>query len=157
MLNLVTEEYVVRGLIQRVTRASVTIDQQRVGDIQQGILLLLGVQRDDDEATLDKLLNKLINYRIFSDSDGKMNLSLSDIGGEILVVSQFTLAADTKKGLRPGFSTAASPQAAEALYDTFVDQLRQQPALGKVATGRFGADMSVELVNDGPVTFLLEI
>ncbi len=145
-----------RGLIQRVTRASVTVDQQIVGDINQGILLLLGVQRDDDEAALDKLLNKLINYRIFSDDDGKMNLSLSDIGGEILVISQFTLAADTKKGLRPGFSSAAHPQAAEALYETFVEKLRQQTALAKVATGVFGADMKVELLNDGPVTFLLE-
>jgi len=146
----------VRGLIQRVTRASVAVDQQIVGDINQGILLLLGVQRDDDEAALDKLLNKLINYRIFSDDDGKMNLSLSDIGGEILVISQFTLAADTKKGLRPGFSSAAHPQAAEALYETFVEKLRQQTALAKVATGVFGADMKVELLNDGPVTFLLE-
>ncbi len=145
-----------RGLIQRVTRASVTVDQQLVGDINQGILLLLGVQRDDDEAALDKLLNKLVNYRIFSDSDGKMNLSLSDIGGEILVISQFTLASDTKKGLRPGFSSAASPQEAEELYDKFVEKLRQQPALAKVATGMFGADMKVELLNDGPVTFLLE-
>ncbi len=145
-----------RGLIQRVTRASVTVDQQRVGDINQGILLLLGVERDDDEAALDKLLNKLINYRIFSDDDGKMNLSLSDIGGEILVISQFTLAADTKKGLRPGFSNAASPQVAEALYDKFVETLRQQPAITKVATGIFAADMKVELLNDGPVTFLLE-
>tara|TARA_B100000446_G_scaffold95211_1_gene89390 strand:+ start:42849 stop:43322 length:474 start_codon:yes stop_codon:yes gene_type:complete len=156
MPSLVIKEHVVRGLIQRVTRASVSVDQQTVGEINQGILLLLGVQRDDDEVALDKLLNKLINYRIFSDADGKMNLSLSDIGGEILVISQFTLAADTKKGLRPGFSTAAHPQVAQALYETFIEKLRQQPKLTKVATGVFGADMKVELLNDGPVTFLLE-
>jgi D-aminoacyl-tRNA deacylase len=144
-----------KGLIQRVSRASVSVAGETVGEINQGILLLLGVERDDDEKSVDKLLHKLLNYRIFSDADGKMNLSVSDIEGGVLVVSQFTLAADTRKGLRPGFSTAAAPATAEALYEQFVDKLRQKN--NKVATGIFAADMNVELVNDGPVTFLLEV
>lgn len=143
-----------RGLIQRVSHASVTVEGEKVGAIDRGILLLLGVERDDNEQSLDKLLHKLLNYRIFPDDQGKMNLSVSDIEGGILVVSQFTLAADTRKGLRPGFSTAASPADAEALYKKFVDKLRAQH--GTVATGIFAADMKVELLNDGPVTFLLE-
>lgn len=143
-----------RGLIQRVSHASVTVEGEKVGAIDRGILLLLGVERDDNEQSLDKLLHKLLNYRIFPDDQGKMNLSVSDIEGGILVVSQFTLAADTRKGLRPGFSTAASPADAEALYEKFVDKLRAQH--GTVATGIFAADMKVELLNDGPVTFLLE-
>ena len=143
-----------RGLIQRVSHASVTVDGEQVGAIERGILLLLGVERDDNEQSLEKLLHKLLNYRIFPDADGKMNLSVSDIEGGILVVSQFTLAADTRKGLRPGFSTAASPADAEALYEQFVEKLRAQHQT--VATGIFAADMKVELLNDGPVTFLLE-
>ena len=143
-----------RGLIQRVSHASVSVDGEQVGAIERGILLLLGVERDDNEQSLDKLLHKLLNYRIFPDADGKMNLSVSDIEGGILVVSQFTLAADTRKGLRPGFSTAASPTDAEALYEQFLEKLRAQHQT--VATGIFAADMKVELLNDGPVTFLLE-
>ncbi len=143
-----------RGLIQRVRHASVSVDGDTVGAIDQGILLLLGVEKDDSEASLDKLLHKLLNYRIFSDADGKMNLSVSDIDGGVLVVSQFTLAADTRKGLRPGFSTAAAPAQAEALYNRFVDKLKL--AHRQVATGIFAADMQVSLLNDGPVTFLLE-
>ncbi len=143
-----------RGLIQRVSSASVVVGGETVGAIERGILLLLGVERDDDQAALEKLLHKLLNYRIFADADGKMNLSVSDIAGGILVVSQFTLAADTRKGLRPGFSTAAAPERAEALYNRFVSDLRQQHP--RVATGIFAADMQVSLVNDGPVTFLLE-
>jgi len=145
---------IVRGLIQRVKRARVEVDGELVGEIEQGILLLLGVERGDEPAALEKMLHKLLNYRIFSDDDGKMNLSVSDIGGGVLVVSQFTLAADTRKGLRPGFSTAAAPDLAEGMYDEFVVKLRERH--GCVAAGQFGADMQVSLCNDGPVTFLLE-
>lgn len=144
-----------KGLIQRVSHASVRVDNEEVGSINTGILLLLGIERDDDETTLDKLLHKVLNYRIFSDDNGKMNLSVSDINGGILVVSQFTLAADTQKGLRPGFSSAAEPALAKALYETFVEKLKRQH--DKVATGIFAADMKVELLNDGPVTFMLEV
>lgn len=143
-----------KGLIQRVSAASVVVDGETVGAIDQGLLLLLGVERDDDEQALKKMLHKVLNYRIFGDEAGKMNLSVSDIQGGLLVVSQFTLAADTRKGLRPGFSSAASPQRAETLYEQFLALARQQH--GQVATGRFGADMKVQLLNDGPVTFLLE-
>lgn len=143
-----------RGLIQRVNRAEVTVAGESVGAIDQGILLLLGVEKDDDAARLDKLLHKIVNYRIFADEAGKMNRSLLDIRGGILVVSQFTLVADTAKGLRPSFSSAAPPALAEQLYLEFVAKLRQHEPL-TVATGQFAADMQVSLVNDGPVTFLL--
>ena len=142
------------GLIQRVSSASVVIDYETVGEIDQGILLLLGVQKHDAMGSADKLLRKVLNYRMFSDPEGKMNLSLSDINGGLLIVSQFTLAADTKKGLRPSFSSAAPPEQAENLYNHFVSQASQQHL--KVQNGRFGADMQVCLVNDGPVTFMLE-
>jgi D-tyrosyl-tRNA(Tyr) deacylase len=126
-----------------------------VGAIDKGILLLLGVEKLDDESTADKLLHKVSNYRIFTDDAGKMNLSLKDIEGDLLVVSQFTLAADTKKGMRPSFSSAATPVQAEALYDYFVAQAK---AAGiKVQTGQFAADMQVSLCNDGPVTFNLSV
>ena len=139
-----------QGLIQRVTHANVVIDQQLVGEIKQGIVLLLGVEKEDDESSADKLLP---NYRIFNDENDKMNLSLKDIQGELLVVSQFTLAANTKKGMRPSFSSAATPDQAQALYNYFVEQAK---LLGiKVATGEFAADMQVSLCNDGPVTFNL--
>jgi len=137
-----------------VKHARVEVGGELVGEIEQGILLLLGVERGDEPAALERMLHKLLNYRIFSDDDGKMNLSVSDIGGGVLVVSQFTLAADTRKGLRPGFSTAAAPDLAEAMYDEFVVKLRERH--GCVAAGQFGADMQVSLCNDGPVTFLLE-
>lgn len=142
------------GLIQRVTHARVEVDDTVTGKIDQGILLLLGVQKEDDEQKADKLLHKVLNYRIFSDENGRMNNSLLDIQGELLVVSQFTLAADTQKGLRPGFSSAGSPEQAERLYDYFVAQSQQQVT---TQTGRFGADMQVSLCNDGPVTFWLEV
>ena len=142
------------GLIQRVSSASVVIDYETVGEIDQGILVLLGVQKHDAMGSADKLLRKVLNYRMFSDPEGKMNLSLSDINGGLLIVSQFTLAADTKKGLRPSFSSAAPPEQAEDLYNYFVSQAAQQHL--KVQNGRFGADMQVCLVNDGPVTFMLE-
>lgn len=143
-----------RGLIQRVNRAKVDVEGETVGQISRGILLLLGVERDDNAASVDKMIHKLLNYRIFPDADGKMNLSVTDIEGGILAVSQFTLAAETRKGMRPGFSTAAAPELAQQLYNQFVEQLRSRHS--DVATGIFAADMQIELVNDGPVTFLLE-
>lgn len=142
------------ALIQRVSEASVTIDGEVCGEIRKGILLLLGVQRDDDEQKMEKLLDKVLTYRIFPDDSGRMNMNLLDAGGELLVVSQFTLAADTRKGTRPGFSSAAAPAEAEALYDAFCHRASERV---KTATGRFGADMQVALVNDGPVTFWLEV
>lgn len=146
-----------RGLIQRVSRADVTIDGETVGAIDRGLLLLLAVEKGDSEENLDKLLHKILNYRIFADSAGKMNLSLLDIRGGILTVSQFTLAADTRKGLRPGFSSAAAPQDAERLYRLFLEKLQAYEGRGlQTACGRFAADMQVSLSNDGPVTFLLE-
>ena len=142
-----------QALIQRVTHANVVIDQQLVGEIKQGIVLLLGVEKEDDESSANKLLHKVTNYRIFNDVNDKMNLSLKDIQGELLVVSQFTLAANTKKGMRPSFSSAATPSQAQALYNYFV---AQAGLLGiKVVTGEFAADMQVSLCNDGPVTFNL--
>ena len=124
---------------------------QQSATCQQVELLLLGVEKPDSEATADKLLHKVSNYRIFTDDNGKMNLSVKDIAGELLVVSQFTLAADTKKGMRPSFSSAGSPAQAEQLYDYFVQQAKASGL--QVATGQFAADMKVSLVNDGPVTF----
>ena len=143
-----------KALIQRVRQAHVEVAGEVVGAIDQGLLVLVGVEPQDSEASAAKLLHKLLNYRVFSDSDGKMNLSLTDVAGGLLLVSQFTLAADTRKGLRPGFSTAAPPALGEALFDHLVGLARQQH--DPVATGRFGADMQVHLINDGPVTFLLE-
>lgn len=144
------------GLIQRVRSAQVDVDQQTIGKIDQGILLLLGVQREDTNQLADKLLHKVINYRIFEDNGGKMNQSLLDIQGELLIVSQFTLPADTRKGLRPSFTPAAPPAMGLALYEYFIEQanLAIEPS---VQTGEFGADMQVSLVNDGPVTFWLEV
>ena len=142
------------GLIQRVSSASVAIENRLQGNIDQGILLLLGVEKNDGQDNADQLLKKILNYRIFNDELGKMNLSLNDIGGDLLLVSQFTLAADTKKGMRPSFSLAAPPEPAEALYDYFLKQA-QIECQGRVASGEFGADMQVSLCNDGPVTFLL--
>jgi len=144
-----------RGLIQRVSQASVSVDNNLVGQIDQGLLLLLGVQKNDTQQQADKLLQKIVKYRVFSDQQGKMNDSLLDVGGELLIVSQFTLAADTQKGLRPSFSSAAEPAIAKDIYHYFVEQAK---AIGgiSVQTGIFAADMQVSLVNDGPVTFLLE-
>ncbi|UTW44269.1 D-tyrosyl-tRNA(Tyr) deacylase [bacterium SCSIO 12696] len=143
------------GLIQRVTRADVVVAGQTVGEIGCGILLLLGIQKGDNQANADKLIHKVLNYRIFSDDEGKMNRSVVDIGGGVLVISQFTLAADTQKGLRPSFSSAAPPAEAEQLYDYFVQQISGQH--NPVATGEFGGDMQVSLCNDGPVTFVLSV
>jgi D-tyrosyl-tRNA(Tyr) deacylase len=143
------------GLIQRVKKASVTVNEEITGEIQQGILLLLGIQKNDTEETANKLIDKILAYRIFSDESNKMNCNVQQIDGGVLVVSQFTLAADTKKGLRPSFSSAAPPAQAEALYDYFVAQMCSKHP--QVATGIFGADMQVSLINDGPVTFMLEM
>ena len=141
-------------MIQLVRQARVEVAGEIVGAIDQGLLVLVGVEREDDQARADKLLHKLLNYRVFSDEQGKMNRSLKDVGGGLLLVSQFTLAADTRSGLRPSFSSAAPPAQGEALYDYLLAQARDQHPL--VACGRFGAEMQVHLVNDGPVTFLLE-
>ena len=144
------------GLIQRVSSASVAIDNQVNGKIDQGLVLLLGIQKDDDQSKADQLLKKVVSYRIFADAAGKMNLSLNDVGGSLLVISQFTLAADTSKGLRPGFSTAAPPEQAKALYDYFLAQAQVNYAPDvNIESGIFGANMQVSLCNDGPVTFVL--
>lgn len=141
------------GLIQRVRHASVAVDDRTVGEIGPGLLVLLGVEKEDDEGKADALLKKVLAYRVFADAEGKMNLNVQQAGGGLLVVSQFTLAADTRKGLRPSFSRAGSPALAESLYDYFVRRAHElhEP----VATGVFAADMQVSLQNDGPVTFML--
>jgi D-tyrosyl-tRNA(Tyr) deacylase len=144
-----------RGVIQRVSSASVLVDGKTTGSIQTGILLLLAVQKADTKLLADKLLRKILNYRIFPDQQGHMNLSLQDVGGGLLIVSQFTLAANTNKGLRPSFSSAADPQDAELLYHYFVEQAGLQHSF--VEQGVFAADMKVHLVNDGPVTFDLKV
>ncbi|MCB1582768.1 MAG: D-aminoacyl-tRNA deacylase [Marinicella sp.] len=143
-----------KALIQRVSQAQVNVNNETVGSINQGILALIGVERDDTIEKAEQLLNKMLRYRIFSDDAGKMNLSLNDIQGELLLVSQFTLVADTKKGNRPGFSKGASPDHGTFIFNELV-KLAQQTKL-KIQTGQFGADMQVSLTNDGPVTFWLE-
>lgn len=142
-------------LMQRVSSARVDINGECAGAIDQGLLLLIGIEKHDNEHTLEKMAHKVLNYRIFADSENKMNLSVKDIQGGVLAVSQFTLAAETHKGLRPGFSVAALPHVAKSLYDEFVTLLRNEHS--NIATGQFGADMQVSLVNDGPVTFMLEL
>ena len=143
-----------KALIQRVTSASVAVGGEVVGEIGQGLLVLLGVEKNDDTSSVEKITHKLLNYRVFADEQGKMNLSVADINGGLLVVSQFTLAASTQKGMRPSFSSAAEPALAEQLYKYCVSRLKE--SIKKVETGVFAADMQVSLVNDGPVTFLLE-
>jgi D-aminoacyl-tRNA deacylase len=143
-----------RCVIQKVSRAKVTVDSEITGEIRRGILILLGVSREDSEKEADYLLHKTLNLRIFEDENDKMNLSLLDIKGELLVVSQFTLYGDARKGRRPSFIEAAAPEKALELYEYFVSQARTY--LSKVATGRFQAMMEVELINDGPVTILLD-
>ena len=142
------------ALVQRVTQASVTIDGTVVGQISTGLCVLVGVKRDDTPQTMQKLVEKLLGYRIFSDDDGRMNLDVRQAKGELLLVPQFTLAADTSQGRRPGFSTAAKPDVAKELFDAFCEAVAQQHQAPQ--TGQFGADMQVALVNDGPVTFWLE-
>lgn len=141
------------ALIQRVTHASVIVEEQTVGSIGPGMLVFLGVEKDDDVARADALIKKVLSYRIFSDAQNKMNLDVRQAGGGVLVVSQFTLAADTRKGLRPSFSSAADPATAKQLYHHFVAGLNA--VHNPVATGIFAADMQVSLINDGPVTFML--
>lgn len=144
-----------KALIQRVTHARVEVGGSNVGEINRGLLVLLGVDKGDDQAAVEKIVHKLLGYRVFSDAEGKMNLNVRDVDGGILLVSQFTLSADTRKGMRPSFSSAAPPAEALALFDDVVQAVRAQHK--QVATGQFGADMQVSLCNDGPVTFLLEV
>ncbi len=144
-----------KAVIQRVTHASVKVDGETVGSCGQGFLILLGVMAGDDEKEADKLVNKTVNLRIFEDENGKMNLSSLDIGGEMLVVSQFTLCADCTHGRRPSFTPSAPPDEANRLYEYFVHRLKEN-GISHVETGVFGADMKVELLNDGPVTIILD-
>jgi len=143
------------GLLQRVSEASVTVNGQAVGRIGRGLLVLVGVQRGDSEREADRLLERLLTYRVFPDDEGRMNRSLLDIGGGLLLVPQFTLAADTRKGTRPGFSRAAEPAEGRRLFDYITSQALRRHST--VETGVFGANMQVALVNDGPVTFWLEV
>jgi len=143
------------GLLQRVRQAHVDIDAERVATIGTGLLVFIGVQRDDNEATAGRLLDRLLAYRVFPDAAGKMNLDVMQVGGALLLVPQFTLAADTRSGTRPGFSTAADPQTGKNLFDHLLAHARLRPIA--VESGRFGADMQVSLLNDGPVTFWLEV
>lgn len=143
------------GLLQRVSSARVEIDAQVVGEISQGLLVLIGVERPDNEGKADRLLERLLGYRVFSDEAGKMNRSLRDIDGGLLLAPQFTLSADTRKGRRPGFASAAPPGQGRQLFDYLL--ARAGAAHSDVAAGRFGADMQIHLINDGPVTFWLQV
>ena len=142
------------ALIQRVSSAKVEVDGEIVGQIGKGLLVLLGVEKDDDRQKADKLAEKVLNYRVFSDADDKMNLNVQQVAGEVLVVSQFTLVADTQKGLRPSFSKGATPSLANELYEYFAQKCGEKV---KVECGRFAADMQVRLTNNGPVTFWLQV
>lgn len=143
-----------RAVIQRVTRARVTVEERTTGEIGKGLLILLGVTHDDKQEDADYLAAKIVALRIFDDADGKMNVSVKDVGGGLLVVSQFTLHGDVRRGLRPSWSDAAPPEVAEPLYDYFVDRCRK--LIQPVETGSFRAMMQVELINDGPVTLILD-
>ncbi|KXJ60005.1 MAG: D-tyrosyl-tRNA(Tyr) deacylase [Alteromonas sp. Nap_26] len=143
------------GLIQRVSEANVTVSGEVIGSIGKGMLVLLGVEKNDSDIEIEKLATKLSRYRMFTDDDGKMNLNIEQVNGEILVVSQFTLVADTQKGNRPGFSRGATPEHGKAVYQKFVECLKAKGLT--VATGEFGADMQVGLINDGPVTFQFQV
>jgi len=142
------------SLLQRVTRARVEVDSEIIAEITSGILVLVGVQAEDDESTARYTVERLLNYRVFADPEGKMNLSLKDIDGGLLLVPQFTLAANTKKGRRPSFTSAANPLHGKQIFEVMVDCARA--AHSQVECGRFGADMQLHLVNDGPVTFILD-
>ena len=144
-----------RAILQRVSEAKVQVDEITIGEVGRGLLVLLGVAHDDTTADIDWLAKKIMQLRVFSDADGKMNLSVEDVGGEILVVSQFTLYADAKKGNRPSYIRSAPPAISVPLYEQFVGTLRERFA-GRVATGAFGAMMQVSLINDGPVTIILD-
>ncbi len=143
-----------RLLIQRVSQAEVTVQSEVVGSIGKGLLVFLGIHKNDDESKIPFLVQKLVHLRIFSDAAGKMNLSLLDMQGEVLLVSQFTLYGNCMEGRRPDFFSAAPPDRAKELYEVFIEQVKKEA--GKVATGVFGAEMQVHLVNDGPVTFIVE-
>ncbi|MDH5710518.1 MAG: D-aminoacyl-tRNA deacylase [Gammaproteobacteria bacterium] len=143
------------GLLQRVSHASVSVDGQCIGKINTGLMVLIGVEKNDGREQAERLVKKLLGYRVFPDDEGKMNQSVLDIAGEILLVPQFTLVADTDKGMRPSFSSAAPPRQGADLFAAVVDIMSQH--LPQVQTGQFGADMAVELVNDGPVTFWLQV
>ncbi len=143
-----------RAVIQRVTNASVAIESSVVGEIRKGYLILLGVGQDDGEAEIERLWSKIFKLRIFDDEEGKTNLSLADVAGSVLIVSQFTLYANCKRGNRPSFTGAGSPQEAKRLYEAFVERAKRD--VEKVETGRFGANMSVSLTNDGPFTIVLD-
>lgn len=145
-----------RAVIQRVASAGVEIDGEVVSEIDEGILLLLGIAEDDTDKELNYIYEKTVNLRIFEDDNQKMNLSLKDIEGSILVVSQFTVCGDTSKGRRPNFSAAAKPDKAEPMYEEFISKCKQDPDIKNVGTGKFGADMKVNLVNDGPVTIIID-
>ena len=143
-----------KALLQRVSSSKVEVEGKVVGQINKGLLVFIGIEKKDDTISSDKMVKKILSYRVFSDSDDKMNLSVSDINGDLLIVSQFTLAADTKNGTRAGFSTAMPPTEAENLYNYFLEKTKSMATITE--SGIFGADMRVSLVNDGPVTFLLE-
>jgi D-aminoacyl-tRNA deacylase len=143
------------GLLQRVARAEVRVNTKIVGAIESGLLVLIGVERGDSEQQADRLLERLLTYRVFPDDEERMNRSVHDVGGGLLLVSQFTLAADTRKGTRPGFSPAAEPQEGKRLFDYLVSRARERHKV--VETGEFGAHMQVTLTNDGPVTFWLQV
>ena len=152
------------ALLQRVVSASVTVEGEKIADIGQGLMVLLGVEKGDDDETLSRMAEKILKYRVFADDDDKMNLSVMDIAGAVLMVPQFTLAADTQKGLRPSFSSAASPEKGLAMFSQLIDIMRLKGESMAddlpehwLQTGQFGADMAVELINDGPVTFHLSI
>ena len=142
------------GLLQRVKNASVTVNDQVIGAVEKGLLILVCAEKGDSEEQCEKLAKKVLAYRIFEDENGKMNKSVSDIGGEILIVSQFTLAADTSKGLRPSFTPAADPETGKCLYEHFIEKIKESGL--KTETGQFGANMQVALINDGPVTIWLK-
>ena len=141
-------------LLQRVSEARVEVTEETIAQIGRGLLVLVGVQADDDDTSARNFVDRLVNYRVFADAEGKMNRSLADIGGGLLLVPQFTLAANTKKGRRPSFTSAASPEQGSRIFDVMVDYAVSSH--GQVECGRFGADMQVHLVNDGPVTFILD-
>lgn len=145
-----------KGLIQRVSQASVTVDDEVISTIGKGLLLLLGIEQGDASAQARALIRKILSYRVFPDADGRMNLSVQDSGGSLLIVPQFTLVADTGSGTRPGFSRAAAPDQARPLVDLVVAEACASLGADRVGQGRFGADMKVALINDGPVTFMLE-
>jgi len=142
------------GLLQRVSQASVNIDNTTVASINSGLLVLIGIEKSDTQSNAEKLFDKIINYRVFADSEDKMNLSLKDTNGGLILVPQFTLAADTQKGLRPSFSNAAAPNQAKPLFDYLIEHANEQ--YNAVGSGVFSADMQVSLINDGPVTFWLQ-